>query len=255
MKHPRNVHPRNVLALSTWGLLAAAAGLAGCRAEVDDDDRDDRPAYTGRATRHRSTFDDDGMTGVNRTPDADRSADRPLADDTAWGGGAPLQGTGDRAAAATDADILGVLVAIDDHEVRANADAEKKTLRTEVMDFARTMQTEHKRHAEETRDLAKRLGVSLTDTALVTAQRDKGERARTSLAAYSGDAFERAYLDAMVKDHEEALARLDAFLLTAKRDEIRTHLTSTRKAVASHLEHARTLRTGTGTGSGIDTDR
>lgn len=239
--------------------LAAAAALGGCRAEVDtddddveiratdrvrtdldddmDDDLDDRTYRTDRDGPFDVTGPGGTARGTGTVPRTGTPVERPLdARDNAWGTG-PAEVT-----PASDTDILGVLVVIDEHEVRANADSASRTLRTEVRDYARKMEREHGRHAQETRDLATRLGVTLADTPAVTAQRSMGDTARTSLAAQTGDGFEKAYLDAMVKDHEQTLAKIDAFLAGSPRAEIRTHLESTRTAVANHLEEARRLR-------------
>ena len=143
-----------------------------------------------------------------------------------------------------DAEILALLVAVDDFEVRVATEAEKKQLRDEVRDFAKTMRTEHARHADDTRALAGKLGLSLADTQSVTAQRQDGDREFASLGTLEGDSFDRAYVDAMVKGHQDLLAKLDGFLATTQRDEIRTHVQKTRDAVAGHLEHAKKLQNG-----------
>jgi putative membrane protein len=55
--------------------------------------------------------------------------------------------------------------------------------------------------------------------------------------------FETAYLDAMIKGHNEALAMIDSKLLTAaKLDAVKKHLTDTRTHIAMHLEQAKKLR-------------
>jgi putative membrane protein len=148
----------------------------------------------------------------------------------------------DSAASDRDVEALAFLLAVDEHEVHAGAEAAKKDVRAEVKEFARTMQTDHGRHADETRDLAKTLNITLTDPPQVTSLKAKTAEERKSMAALQPEQFERAYLAAMVKDHEDVLAKIDEFLKVTKRIEVQTHLRASRGAIAHHLEMARNLQ-------------
>ncbi|PBJ83965.1 hypothetical protein CMZ84_05705 [Lysobacteraceae bacterium NML93-0399] len=74
------------------------------------------------------------------------------------------------------------------------------------------------------------------------AMRDKHETERQRLAAMEGDAFAKAWVDAMAKGHQEALDKLDAMLPGVTDEDVANHLRETRKTVASHLETARELQ-------------
>lgn len=235
-----------VFTLSVSGVFLGV--LAGCGSSSST--RSDRSATTYQESdgtyRTDTTFSSDNTNLVSNTGTSDDYR--------------PEQGSGVTTVTTTtvtsetprstsvttrDAEILALLVAIDDMEVRAGANAEKKQLRSDVRDFAKMMQTEHSRHADDTRSLAKNLGITLTDTSDVTAQRDKGDQELASLDSFEGEAYDRAYLDAMVKGHEDVLAKLDGSLKSVDRDEVRTHLQKTRDAVSRHLDQARKLQSNT----------
>lgn len=74
------------------------------------------------------------------------------------------------------------------------------------------------------------------------AMRDKHETERQRLAAMDGDAFAKAWVDAMAKGHEEALAKIDAMLPGVTDEDVASHLRNTRETVAGHLETARELQ-------------
>jgi len=139
-------------------------------------------------------------------------------------------------------ETLALLVAIDEHEVKAGEAAEKKGVRPSVLEFAKTMEAEHGRHADDTRALAKNLGITLADSTKVTAQRQQGEKDLEKLTSKDASDFESAYVDAMITGHEEVLKKLDQLLADADNDAVRAHLRKTKEAFAHHLEMAKSLR-------------
>ena len=73
----------------------------------------------------------------------------------------------------------------------------------------------------------------------------KHDAQREQLAKLEGDAFEKAWIDAMATGHQEALTKLDSELIPSATDSrVRDHLQTTRKAIAAHLETAKTLQQG-----------
>jgi putative membrane protein len=197
---------------SVWIPVVFALGgaLSACGAPTDGEygDRDRSPGVNEDAAREAET-------------DADEDRD---------------------ARSTADAEALAYLVAVDEHEVQAGAEAAKKDLSAEVLDFARTMQDEHGKHASQTRGLANTLGIELSDPSSVAALKEKTANERRSMAALQPEEFERKYVESMVKDHEDALAKIDEFLDGDLRLEVQTHLRASRGAIAHHLEMARALQ-------------
>jgi putative membrane protein len=221
--------------------LGLVACLGACGARTDRDQRSiDRGGDRG-GTGERWNTPTRGTiaygTDTDRTIDASRSEPMSRTDVSETGTKT------DRDAKSIDRDVeaLAFVAAVDEHEVLAAGEALKKTTQADVTDFAKSMQREHGKHADATRELAKTLGLTLTDPDSVVTLKDETMKERSTLAGSDAASFDKAYADAMVKDHQDALKKIDEFLANVQRDEVRSHLRSTRDAVENHLEMARKL--------------
>lgn len=143
------------------------------------------------------------------------------------------------AAAATatmqeEREALGALNAINRHEVAVARQALDKGVTGDVADFAKLM---IERHGENL-DATSALGADETgDEAGI--QQKAGETALEVLAQNAGSAYAIAYIDAMVKGHNEALTTLDSKLIPqAVTPAVKDHFAKTREEVAHHLERA-----------------
>lgn len=73
--------------------------------------------------------------------------------------------------------------------------------------------------------------------------RRKHDAERQRLAAMEGEEFATAWIQAMVKGHEEALTKLDNELIPGASDAaVKQHLQDTRAAISRHLDTARSLQ-------------
>ncbi len=148
-------------------------------------------------------------------------------------------GTGERGA-------LGVLNAINDHEIAAGRQALDKKVKGKVADYARMMIDEHGKNREQTLALKPD-----ADSADAQAQKRKGEAELRELGGKQGQEYERAYVQAMISGHTEALSALDQKLLPAvTSDPAKAHLKRTREHVAHHLELAKALQANANADSG-----
>lgn len=184
-----------------------------------------------------SSAESTAATETPATPGTDPAA--APATDPATGATPPA------GAASPDGDALGVLAAINEHEVAAAMQAKSKGVKGKVLEYANMMETEHNKNLAETRGLDGKDGVMMNSASPdVTAQRSKGEAELAALGALEGDAYEKAYIDAMVKGHTDALAALDGKLIPAATvPAVKDHLTKTRGAVQHHLDAAKALQT------------
>ena len=174
------------------------------------------------------------------TPEAvTDTASVPATDPTAAAPADPtLQPDGAVAPAADDSLALGLLAAVNDHEIKAAQQALSKQVSAPVADYARLMEKEHTDNLVATQALG-----ALADTPEVQAMKEKGASDLAELGKQSSKAYETAYVDAMVKGHTEALALIDGRLLSLSSvGPVRDHLTKTREHVAMHLEAARKLQ-------------
>lgn len=208
----------NIRRIATPTLLAIAlAGLTACGP--------DRDAGNDPGDPNLSTADPAAQPpGATMDPAAPGTVGDPGTADASQG----------------EAAALGVLNAINEHEIAAGEQALAKGVTGEVADYARLMIDQH----SENRTRTSALGAD-AQAADAQAQRRKGEQELATLDQQEGEAYRKAYVEAMVKGHSDALAALDQQLIPAAgREEVRAHLSTTREHVARHLEQAQALQQG-----------
>lgn len=206
----------------------------------------------------------------------DPATDPTMTPDTSM---APAASSG--TLADTDRRALLAVQEVDRHEVAAAEDALAKNVQGEVRAYAEALRDDHGRNLEATRgllggapgamgngqpgagsapnrDIAGAADVrpagadhathtpegdAAPDSPELAAMREKHEAERRRLGALEGDEFSREWVAAMVKGHEEALAKLDNELIPGASDAAVTqHLQSTRAAISRHLDTARSLQ-------------
>lgn len=200
--------------IATPALLAIAiASLTAC-GNNDRNDADMDPAVTD------TTADTAAQTGTGMDP---------------------ALGDNNNTANPDEAAALGVLNAINEHEIATSEQALAKGVTGPVADYARMMIDQHGQNRTQTSALG-----ADADAQDAQAQRQQAEQERATLDQLEGEAYSKAYVDAMVKGHSDALTALDQKLIpAAEREDVRQHLTTTREHVAQHLERARALQSGT----------
>lgn len=144
--------------------------------------------------------------------------------------------------ASADAEILGVLMAVNTNEVVAAMEAEKKKLSQPIADYAKMLHVEHGKNAADTLKLGQKIEVTPLETEKTNALRVKGAGELAELVPMDDVAFGHAYIEAMVKGHTEVLAMIDELLKTAENDAVKKHLVETRGHFAMHLETAKKLQ-------------
>lgn len=202
--------------------LVVALALVACNERRDDGDA--TAAADVPAVDPTTTTPPDTAAGSDAMPATDQPSDATADASTAT-------------AAPSERAALGVLNAINDHEIAAGKQALAKGVQGEIATYAQMMIDQH----GENRTRTSALGADAAG-ADARAQQQKGEAELAKLDALSGDAYAKAYVDAMVKGHTEALAALDGALIPAATTQaVRDHLASTRGHVAEHLERAKAL--------------
>ncbi|UNK41226.1 DUF4142 domain-containing protein [Luteimonas sp. S4-F44] len=155
------------------------------------------------------------------------------------------------ALAPADRKALLAVIEVDRHEIAAAQDALKKGVGERARAYADQLRTDHERSMQATEALLD--GTSGTagaspqaadsDDPALAAERRQHDTERQRLDGLSGEAFEAAWIDAMVKGHQAALDKLDRELIPqASAADVRSHLERTRKTIAGHLEQAQALQ-------------
>ena len=100
------------------------------------------------------------------------------------------------------------------------------------------MQTDHGIASQELRGLAIAKGLALP-TSVDEAHKELGDR----LATMSGSQFDREYMNAMVADHEQAVADFDKASREAQDADVKRWATSKLPILREHLAMAKEIQT------------
>jgi putative membrane protein len=153
--------------------------------------------------------------------------------------------TADKAAKANKLDarqekqILGIFVALNKNEINAAKIAMKNTKNKDVDDFAQMMDKAHSENLENVMKLSKELKLKPTSSKISMAMKNAGKKEGEKLKSLHDNAFDTAYMDAMVKGHEKALELIDKALADTSNENVKSYLQATRKHVEEHLELAK----------------
>ena len=110
----------------------------------------------------------------------------------------------------------------------------------DVKKFGQQMVDDHSKANDELKALASSKGVDLTKAT------DKGtkeaEKESEKLSKESGDAFDKAYINAMVKDHEKDVKEFEEASKNAKDEDLKAWATKTLPTLQHHLEMAKDIQ-------------
>jgi putative membrane protein len=118
-------------------------------------------------------------------------------------------------------------------EVQLGDIAAKKAVHDQVKAFGRRMKDDHSKVNKELMSLAKKKNVELPKN-LEGKYKDEVER----LTKLSGEEFDREYMQAMVKDHEEDIKAFDNAAKNAKDPDVKSFASKHLPTLKQHLELA-----------------
>jgi putative membrane protein len=121
-------------------------------------------------------------------------------------------------------------------EVQTGKLAQQKAQSEEVKEFARHMVEDHGKLLQESRAMAKAKGVALPKDL-----KKEHQSAMKELKSASGEAFDRAYMEQMVKDHEKTLKLLQEVQKNAKDPALRQAAEKAAPEVEKHLDKAKEI--------------
>ena len=140
-----------------------------------------------------------------------------------------------------DAQILAVVRTVNSGEVAAAELATERAASGETREFAQHVMAEHSKSNEQVATLA--AAIPPRDNPLSMSLREQAAADLAKLEQHQGEEFDRAFVEAQARMHEQVLSTIDGQLLPAASDQqLRMLLQSTRDQIAGHLEHAQQLR-------------
>lgn len=145
----------------------------------------------------------------------------------------------------SDGQIAGVVQAINQGEMTHARIALERAETPAVRQYAEHMITEHGRAMEELQALERSAGFTIEASPLREELTSQALALEQNLAAQEGAQFDRAYLDAQVMLHEQAVRTADERLMPeADSEAMRAFLQRIRPDLVQHLEMARRASEG-----------
>lgn len=232
MSDRRNLRCIPLFALSVSGLLIVSVA---CSSSRDAGSRDSTSAVAlrdsaGKSSASMSDSSSTARPGAGATAGAESL--RPVQNDT----------------------ILGNFVAtVDRGEIEAGKLALSKSRSASVKAYARMMIDAHTKDLALTARLLHNNGIATMDSSampaavataddLVSQTKAHHQDAMTQLRDATGEAFDRAYMDAMIAGHQDVLNSLQKNAGSATLAPLASHLASVEKVVTEHLSRAKEVQ-------------
>lgn len=142
----------------------------------------------------------------------------------------------------TDPQIAHIAYTAGQIDVTAAEQALKKSKNPDVIEFARTMERDHKAVNEQALALVKKLNVAPEDNPVSQSLTDDAAKQSTRLDALDGAAFDKAYVENEVAYHKAVNAALSDLLIpSAQNAELKSLLETGLALFKEHQMHAEHL--------------
>jgi len=149
----------------------------------------------------------------------------------------------------TDPQIVGIVLAADQIDIDYGKIALSKSKNKQVHEFAQRMVTDHSAVQKSVLELSDKLGVKAEDSPTSTGLKSNAAEITAKLQSLKGKEFDKFYIDNEVNYHKTVTDAVDAVLIpSAQNAELKAALQGAQPLFLKHLEHARTVQSGTGTG-------
>lgn len=147
------------------------------------------------------------------------------------------------AAAPTDAEIAKIVEATNTGEIALAKLAKEKSNNPEVKKFADHMIMDHSENNKKSAEILKKNKMTPEESAKSVEMKANAEMSKTKLQTLSGTEFDKAYISDQIATHEKVLKSFEnEFIPSAKNDELKSLLTSTKPKIEGHLKHAKEIQ-------------
>lgn len=142
-----------------------------------------------------------------------------------------------------DGQIVNIMMTVDKGEIAAAQEATKKKVIPSVDLYAKYMIQQHQRNLEELTQLAKQLGIEPKESGISNSLATDGKHNLKSLGELQDRAFDKAFIDAMVKDHRDGLNLINTKLIPqTKNPQLQVFVEHFRNMVSDHLEKGQRIQ-------------
>lgn len=143
----------------------------------------------------------------------------------------------------SDPEVAFVAVTANQIDIDFAGVAKQKSKDAGVIDFANTMERDHKAVIAQATALTKKLGVTPKNNAISKGMVADAEKTKKSLRSKSGAAFNKAYIDNEVAYHKAVIAAVETVLIPeTDNSELKQLLQNVVPALKAHLMHAEMLQ-------------
>lgn len=141
-----------------------------------------------------------------------------------------------------DGQILAYIITLNKNEIATANEITKRKVNPLVKEYASKVRTEHSKSLQESLKLGTKIGVSPVETRAVILLTKRGVNEITQLRNLDNPKFQVVFIEDMVKDHEDALKKIDQGLSNVTNPELKQHLQLARATVANHLQEAKEIQ-------------
>jgi putative membrane protein len=139
--------------------------------------------------------------------------------------------------------IIGIISAADSGEISRAQLAQTTATNNKVRKFAERIAKEHLEHKNKQAELAQQLRLAPVETPTSKQLESDAASLTEALKVHRGADFDRAYVEAEIRQHLSLLDLVDSKLLPSARDaELRSSIQDYRSKVESHLKEAQELQ-------------
>jgi putative membrane protein len=145
----------------------------------------------------------------------------------------------------SDTQIVGIVLAADDIDIKYGKLALAKSKDKHVREFAQQMITDHSAVQKSVQELAAKLGVTAQDSDTSNALKTQSQEITAKLKTLKGAAFDKTYIDNEVAYHKAVTDAVAGVLIpNANNAELKAALEGAQPLFLGHLEHARKVQSG-----------
>ncbi len=141
-----------------------------------------------------------------------------------------------------DGEILAFINGVNNHEIKEANLALQKTNNSDIKEFAAMMIKDHDNSLKDTQAISESSHIVPIETAEIKKLQQQNDKEYEQLVNAKGKAFEKAYVQDMVKGHQQALTKIDSYLQSTESPIVKDYLYKLRYTVSMHLQHAKDLQ-------------
>jgi putative membrane protein len=259
---------KNMIRYGLGAALAGALALGTAFAQGTQGDPGKTGEGTGSGSPNSVGKGDTGRTSDSASTGSGKSSSDTSSgmtgstgsSDSATGGGGASAGTSSTAAGTASAgkkvdkkvmDDLEKLHAGNQAELQLAQTAQQNAQSPDVKQFAQQMQTDHQQMDEQLTTSAQTAGVTSLEGKTFQKETQSAQKDMQKLTSKTGQGFDKAYMDQMVKDHEKDLKEVKGAVKDAQKshqNELASTLQAAQAKIQSHLDMAKQVQKSLGKG-------